>query len=90
MAHVAQPARADAAFVPDAPGAADLANAGFVLEPQLDGPAVRPLPRDPLQPVRESFLKRSRAAGSALGWLGRVFWYESPIVFISRCVPETL
>jgi len=73
VAHVFEASRSDAALVPDTAGAADLSDASLVLEPQLDCAAVRPLLGDPLQSARESFSKRSRAAGSAFGWLGRVF-----------------
>jgi hypothetical protein len=73
MAHIAEPTGADAAIIPDAPGAADLTDAGLILVPELYGTAVRAITLDPLQLGRESFLKRSRAFGSALGWLGRVF-----------------
>jgi hypothetical protein len=33
VAHVAEPAWADAAIIPDAAGTADLADAGLILEP---------------------------------------------------------
>lgn len=74
VAHVPEAAWANTPFIPDPSCAADLPHAGFVLVPQFDGPTVRLLVGDLRQPARESFLKRSRAAGSALGWLGRVFW----------------
>jgi hypothetical protein len=73
VAHVPEPARADAALLPDAAGAADLADPRLVMEPQLDRPAMRLFGGDPLQLLGERYLKRSRATGSALGWLGRVF-----------------
>jgi len=55
MPHIAEPTGADAAIIPDAPGAADLTDAGLILVPELHGTAVRAFTLDPLQLGRECF-----------------------------------
>jgi len=80
-------ARAGAALVPDTGTATLLAHAGLVLAPELNlgvGVGTGGL----LQGGGEApFLNRSLAAGSALGWLGRVFCQLRSSDFTSRSMP---
>jgi hypothetical protein len=56
---LAPPARAHAPLVPDVGGAALLADAGLVLEPQLDPRGLGMLGRDPAHHLGQAFLNRS-------------------------------
>jgi hypothetical protein len=89
VAAVDDAGRADAAFVPDARAASLLPDPGLVLAPELDLGAGAP-PRDFGQRGGEApFLKRSCAARSAFGWLGRVFCQERSSDLTSRRMPPS-
>lgn len=79
----------DATLEPDAGAAALLADPGLVLAPELDlrfGMGTG----DGAQCGGEApFLKRSCAALSALGWLGRVFCQDKSSDFTSRSMPPS-
>ena len=87
MALVNDAVRTGAALVPDAGTAALLANTGLVLAPELNfgtgvgaGDLSQGCGKAPL-------LNRSLAAGSAFGWLGRVFCQLRSSDFTSRNMP---
>ena len=89
VAAIHHAARAAAPFIPDAGAAALLADTGLILAPDLDC-GLGMGARDRVQGGGEApFLKRSRAAGSACGWLGRVFCQDRPRDFTSRRMPPS-
>src|SRR3954447_3809459 len=70
--------------------AALLADARLVHEPQLDPPGLGVPVRHAPDQVRQLFLKRSCALGSASGWTGRGFWQERASPLSSRLTPLSL
>lgn len=90
IAVVDQALGSDAALEPDAGAAAFLANPGLVLAPELDLGLGMGL-RDGAQRGGEApFSKRSCAAVSAFGWLGRVFCQDRLSDFTRRSMPPSL
>jgi hypothetical protein len=80
---------ADAPLEPDPRAAALLADAGFILAPELHlgvGVAARDLAE---RGGEAPFLKRSCAALSAFGWRGRVFYQDRSSAFTSRRMPPS-
>src|SRR4051794_12090538 len=84
------PARTRPSLVPDVREAALLPDPGLVHEPQLDPPGVGMPVRHTPDQVRQLFLKRSCAFGSASGWTGRAFCQERSSPLSSRLTPLSL
>ena len=70
-------------------GGALLAYPGLVLEPDLERPAVAPLPDPRRRQHGEVFLNASWAAGSALGWIGRAESRAKPSRLSSLPMPRS-
>ena len=60
-----------------------LADAGLILEPEFDRPALRDMGEMGLQRHREVFLNASITRSSWAGWCGRALMWEKPICFSS-------
>ena len=67
------------ALSPAPPAMADpplVADAGFILEPELDALAGLGLANRHQARAKPPFLKASSASGSFIGWEGRIFWRD--------------
>lgn len=87
IAHGARPA---AARRPPPGQGAFLADAGFVLKPDLHGARLGVVLSDGGEAVGEVFLNASWAGGSALGWIGRGVRKDSFIRCKRSCMPVRL
>jgi hypothetical protein len=87
---IAHGARSAAARRPTPGQGAFLPDAGFVLEPDLQGARLGVVLSDGGEAVSEVFLNVSWAAASVLGWIGRGVRKDSFIRYKRSCMPVRL
>lgn len=89
IAVVDQALGSDAVLEPDTRAAAFLADAGLILAPELYLGVGMGLCDGPQRSGEAPFLKRSCAAASAFGWLGRAFCQDRFSDFTRRSIPPS-